>query len=143
MKNNDLTPKSRKGITIMNDDIKVIVEKQPELTRIFKTNPLRSNGVLWPEVALTNNDINRLKMTINPYHIKVNLPSSKEKYESGNGEGVWVIIDETTKKDYDSDITGGIYHGILDNDSFDYPRLKCGSYIRFEMRGNNRPVALL
>lgn len=82
-------------------------------------------------------------MTMSPSHIKVNLPNDKKEFESGIGEGVWVIINETTKKDYDSDVTGGIYHGILANDSFDYPHLKCGSYIKFEMRGTNRPVAIL
>lgn len=102
------------------------------------------NGLIWPSnIALVDNDTNRLKMTMNPSHIKVNLPNDKKEFESGIGEGVWVIIDETTKKDYDSDVTGGIYHGILANDSFVYPLLKCGSYIKFEMRGANRPVALL
>lgn len=99
--------------------------------------------MIWPNVVFTDSDTNRLKMTIRPNLIKVNLPTCKEKFKSGNGEGVWVIIDEATQKVYDSDAIGGIYHGILDNDSIDFPHLKCGSYIRFEMRGVNRPVALL
>ena len=73
-------------------------------------------------------------------YIKVNLPASSEAYESGNGEGVWVLVDPRTKKAYDSDATGGVYFGILDNDSVYYPGLNHGEPIPFEMRGDKRPV---
>lgn len=73
-------------------------------------------------------------------HIKVNLPASSEAYESGNGEGVWVLVDPRTKEAHDSDATGGVYFGILDNDSVYYPGLNHGEPIPFEMRGDKRPV---
>lgn len=73
-------------------------------------------------------------------YIKVNLPASSEAYESGNGEGVWVLVDPRTKEAHDSDATGGVYFGILDNDSVYYPGLNHGEPIPFEMRGDKRPV---
>lgn len=73
-------------------------------------------------------------------YIKVNLPASPEAYESGNGEGVWVLVDPRTKEAHDSDATGGVYFGILDNDSVYYPGLNHGEPIPFEMRGDKRPV---
>ena len=73
-------------------------------------------------------------------HIKVNLPASPEAYESGNGEGVWVLVDPRTKEAHDIDATGGVYFGILDNDSVYYPGLNHGEPIPFEMRGDKRPV---
>lgn len=73
-------------------------------------------------------------------YIKVNLPASSEAYESGNGEGVWVLVDPRTKEAHDSDTTGGVYFGILDNDSVYYPGLNHGEPIPFEMRGDKRPV---
>lgn len=73
-------------------------------------------------------------------YIKVNLPASSEAYESGNGEGVWVLVNEHVKAAYDRDATGGYYFGILDNDSCYWPGLDHGAAIPFEMRGKNRPV---
>ena len=74
------------------------------------------------------------------YYVKVNLPSNQESYISGNGEGVWVKVDEQTCRDYDNDGRGRFYHGELANDSIYYPGLMCGMTIPFEMRGKNRPV---
>ena len=74
-------------------------------------------------------------------YIKVNLPLTEENYRAGNGEGVWVEVDEKTKLAYDSDAVGPGYSGILANDSCYYPGLGCGDVIPFEMRGDMRPVA--
>lgn len=74
-------------------------------------------------------------------YIKVNLPLTKQEYEDGNGEGVWVEVDEKTRQAYDENATGSGYSGILSNDCINYPGLKCGTVIPFEMRGDNRPVA--
>ncbi len=74
-------------------------------------------------------------------HIQVNLPLTEQDYASGNGEGVWVLVDPETKKAYDQDITGKGYIGILDNDSCYYPGLNAGELLPFEMRGEYRPVA--
>lgn len=73
-------------------------------------------------------------------YIKVNIPLTENEFLSGNGEGVWVEVDEVTRKAYESDATGGGYHGFLANDSLYYPGLVCGDEIEFEMRGDKRPV---
>lgn len=75
------------------------------------------------------------------HYIVVNLPSSEEDYLSGNGEGVWVEVDDDTIRDYDNDMRGYFYHGVLANDSLYYPGLSCGMTLPFEMRGVRRPVA--
>lgn len=73
--------------------------------------------------------------------IKINLPLTEEAYISGNGEGVWVEVDQNTKNDYNNNVIGKGYTGILRNDSIYYPTLKNGFKINFELRGNERPVA--
>lgn len=72
--------------------------------------------------------------------IKVNLPSSEEAYESGNGEGCWCIADSKVSEAYNNDEEKGTYEVILDNDSVYYPGLMAGKKIPIEMRGEQRPV---
>ena len=76
-------------------------------------------------------------------YIKVNIPLTEKDYRSGNGEGVWVEVDQETKAAHDRDAIGSGYHGILANDSLYYPGLSCGDMIEFEMRGENRLVVPL
>lgn len=85
-------------------------------------------------------EVTKLQASHCTEYIKVNLPASSEAYESGNGEGVWVLVSEQVKAAYDQDATGGVYFGILDNDSCYYPGLNHGEPIPFEMRGDKRPV---
>ena len=73
-------------------------------------------------------------------YIKANLPATEEEYQAGNGEGVFVLVDERTKKAHDTNATGGSYEGVLDNDSFTYKGLEHGAKIPLEMRGEYRPV---
>lgn len=73
-------------------------------------------------------------------YIKVNLPDSPEAESAGNGEGVFVLVNEEVKRAYDADEAGTTYSGILDNDSIYYPELLHGTPIKFEMRGEYRPV---
>lgn len=73
-------------------------------------------------------------------YVKVNIPLTEQDYISGNGEGVWVEVDEATRRAYDEDVAGKGFSGILSNDSLYYPGLMCGEEIPFEMRGTNRPV---
>ena len=73
-------------------------------------------------------------------YIKANLPANEESYKTGNGEGVFVLVDDQTKKAYDDDKTGSGYSGILDNDSLYFKGLKHGEVIPLEMRGELRPV---
>ena len=72
--------------------------------------------------------------------IKVNLPADMESYRHGFGEGVWVLVDAKTKAAHDSDTQGGLYEGVLDNDSYYWTGLEHGAVIPFEMRGDRRPV---
>ena len=74
-------------------------------------------------------------------HIKVNLPASESEEAQGYGEGVFMLVLPEIKTAYDTDESGTRYTGILDNDSFNYPSLKHGALIPFEMRGTARPVA--
>ena len=74
------------------------------------------------------------------FHIKANLPTSQEGDKQGNGEGVFVLIDEETKKAYNNDQAGGLYTAILDNDSIEWPELKPGTRIPLTLRGTFRPV---
>ena len=73
-------------------------------------------------------------------HIKANLPTSESQYETGNGEGVFVLVTPEVKAAHDSDEAGTTYTGILDNDSYYYIGLKHGAEIPIEMRGECRPV---
>lgn len=72
--------------------------------------------------------------------IKVNLPSNKECYEYGNGEGCWAECDADVQLAYDNDEDGTHYECVLANDSLYYPGLLCGTTVPIEMRGSNRPV---
>lgn len=73
-------------------------------------------------------------------HIKANLPPSEGDYITGNGEGVFILVDAATKEAHDADATGAGYTGILDNDSIYYKGLRHGEAVPLEMRGENRPV---
>lgn len=73
-------------------------------------------------------------------YIKANLPATEEAHKEGRGEGVWILVDESAKRAYDTDETGTIYRGILDNDSIYYPGLMHGEPVPVEMRGEARPV---
>ena len=73
--------------------------------------------------------------------IKVNFPLNEENYRTGNGEGMWVEVDDKAKHAYDTDAVGGLYTGTLANDSCYYPGLGCGDTVVFEMRGIKRPCA--
>ena len=72
--------------------------------------------------------------------IKINLPTTEDESRTGNGEGVFVLVDDDVKRAYDNDEEGTEYRGILDNDSWSYPGLIHGEEIPIEMRGSSRPV---
>ena len=75
------------------------------------------------------------------HEIKVNLPTSPKDYREGTGEGCWIIVDDKTYKEYQSDSKKKNCKGILHNDSIEYPRFTVGTKIYFELRGAARPVA--
>lgn len=85
-----------------------------------------------------NSAVNKEAMT---EYIKVNFPLTEADYRNGNGEGMWVLVDQETKKAHDEDVSGGRYYGVLSNDSLYYPGLNHGTVFPFEMRGKSRPVA--
>lgn len=72
-------------------------------------------------------------------YFKVNIPDSKEGYNSGNGEGMWCQpLTEEDEKIYESG--SGSFDVVLLNDSVYIPPLFYGTVIRAEARGNKRPV---
>lgn len=75
-------------------------------------------------------------------YIKVNFPLTADAFASGNGEGMWVKVNQFTYDAYQADAVGGIYAGVLDNKSLYYPELDIGDTVWFEMRGDLRPVAI-
>ena len=77
-------------------------------------------------------------------HVKVNFPKTRDEFEQGFGEGMWVIVDDATHaRVMDDGCEGEVLAGTLDNDSIERPELKHGAPVRFETRGPMRPVALL
>lgn len=74
--------------------------------------------------------------------IQVNLPSTAEDFENGNGEGMFACATEETYQEWDSN-GEGIHFVKLLNDSVYYPGLSWGTIIPVELRGKDRPVALL
>ena len=73
---------------------------------------------------------------------KINLPKTEEDYARGNGEGCYALFDDKESDMYDSDARGK-GEVILDNDSVYYPKLKHGTKVPVEYRGENRPVVPL
>ncbi len=73
--------------------------------------------------------------------IKVNLPNTIEKFESGNGEGIWCTT--LTKEDlniYDSEEPGVEFKVVLLNHAISYP-LPWGSIIQVKnMQKDHRPI---
>lgn len=75
-------------------------------------------------------------------HIKINIPRTEEDFISGNGEGVWVLVEDDVHEKYHNDYVGGIFYGILHNDSVYFKELKFETKVPFTMRGKNRGVVL-
>ena len=76
-------------------------------------------------------------------YFKLNLPDTFEKYQSGNGEGIWAVA--LTKELTDKIDKGSVkqFNAYAANDPMYYPHLKCGSRILSETRGRDfRPVAV-
>jgi len=66
--------------------------------------------------------------------IKVNLPAHFEEYQHGNGEGIWAIP---------ADKEGAnLARSDTSNNSYYYPKIKWGTRVLYETRGENRPVAV-
>lgn len=74
-------------------------------------------------------------------YVKVNFPSCEKDFEEGRGESMWVLVEPETKKAYSANVEGGVWQGVLDNDSIYHPSLKHGCVVEFEMRGTLKPVA--
>ena len=74
------------------------------------------------------------------HEIKVNLPASSKEFETGIGEGVWVLVDDATEAAYVNDVDKSIFRGTLDNMPLHWSNLTPGDELVLEMRGKNRPV---
>ena len=73
-------------------------------------------------------------------YMKFNIPDSKAKFESGNGEGVWGVPYTTEDQEiYDKEGTGDKLRVIILNDALTFP-FRYGTIVTVETRGNNRPV---
>ena len=70
---------------------------------------------------------------------KVNIPNTEEEYFKGNGEGCFALFNDEEADMYEMDARGK-GEVILDNDSLNYPKLKHGTKVPVEYRGENRPV---
>ena len=77
------------------------------------------------------------------HDIKVNFPETKEDFIGGYGEGMFVLVDDEVKKLYDGNADDVNCWGTLDSDSFFNPELVHGKEVRFQLRGEYRPVAYL
>ena len=72
--------------------------------------------------------------------MKFNLPESKAKFISGNGEGIWGIpLTDEDYEIYEAESVGETFKVVLLNQAFTYP-FPWGSIITVETRGSNRPV---
>lgn len=56
---------------------------------------------------------------------------------------MWVAVEDKIAERCDNDESGIAFYGTLANDSVYYRNLKTGTKVLFELRGTNRPVALL
>ena len=71
----------------------------------------------------------------------VNLPRNWPSYKSGNGEGVWAVaLKEEDYAQYTSISDNGTMEVMLLNDSIHYSKLKWGTIVEAEHRGDKRPV---
>ncbi len=80
---------------------------------------------------------------------KGNLPPTWAKYRSGNGEGMFLMIDQSTNNDLQRERRDGTFYGLLNEPSvyhpvlneivFDFVTETCKPVL-FEFRGANRPV---
>ena len=71
---------------------------------------------------------------------KVNLPSNKENYLSGNGEGLWCYLSKEDIVKYDNDEKVGDFEAYICNDPEYYNEVNFGDKLVAEFRGKNRPV---
>ena len=90
---------------------------------------------------ISEEEVTRLGNSIG--YFKVNLPSTKEDYESGSGEGVWAVVkDQETYNELKSNKDTGTFHVYIANDSVYYPHLTCGSRVLVKHGGKKRHIAV-
>jgi len=75
-------------------------------------------------------------------YFKLNLPNDETSYISGNGEGVWAVVDDKELKEKISNDKVDVFEAYIANDSVYYPGLVCGSKVQAEVRKGRRPVAV-
>lgn len=75
-------------------------------------------------------------------HIKVNIPDTISKFESGNGEGIWAVVcsaDDMSKVV----LKEGNAKVFICNDSVYWPKFVYGSEVEVDCSRPGRPVALM
>jgi hypothetical protein len=75
-------------------------------------------------------------------HFKLNLPSTLKTYVSGNGEGIFAVVDSVLLKSKIDNDTADVFSAYAANDSVYYPHITCGTKILCEIRKGKRPVAV-
>lgn len=74
-------------------------------------------------------------------YIKVNLPESKAKFASGNGEGIWACpVTEKDENIYNTGAKGDTFDVYVLNDCISYP-FRCASIITVAITSDDtRPI---
>jgi hypothetical protein len=99
------------------------------------------------EKAVANEDLNKAGGEF--YMIQANLPDSWPKYRSGNGEGIWAIIDEPDLDKWHRNVSTGTFFAVPCVMSVYFPGWSMSlidqqksliTPVEFEFRGEKRPV---
>ena len=74
---------------------------------------------------------------------KLNLPSKFEDFQSGNGEGIWAVVDDPDlQQRLDDDEVIEQFVAYAANNSVYYPNITVGTPVIARQRGGNtRPIA--
>lgn len=76
-------------------------------------------------------------------HVKVNLPSTIQTFQQGNGEGIWAVpYDDEAAHLYDEGAPEGQARFVACNNSIYYPEITFGSVVLCNFRGDKRPIAV-
>lgn len=121
-------------VTVHSQTMDIYLNKENEMSNQYV---MKDGTVIEYDEMLVPEDLNN-----SPNLVKGNLSPNLSDYESGNGEGVWILISNYDLLAYKGDVKSGHFIGKLLNGPIYYPHLSWGDYVLFEWRGQNRPVAV-
>ena len=90
-----------------------------------------------------------IKDGLDYYLVKGNLPKNWDTYHSGNGEGIWFVVDQRDKRELDRNRAEGTFYALLTQVSVYHPDLNLDVFnpgnpttrpLLLEFRGTFRPV---